>query len=156
MNKTISDETLEKLNKAAYSTKFRTFVQSIVSKRYKSVNYLSSDTVCNAVTLNLLLNSEITPHSADPIISHFAKSHKSIYSTVSSAFYPIEERFEQYAKEILGDEYQSVKQMNLSIIEYVVYVISLEVESTSPFSPKEIYFTAYSYQERLEKRFPHY
>lgn len=156
--KTIIDEdTIFRLADASLKSECRAQVSNAVSMYFRSMHYLSSKLICDCVVLNLLLNDKITPKSADEIITCIRRRNKSFYTTVDSAYFPIEDRFEEYAKQILGDKYDIVKAMNMRTTNYIVYVISTDMSENYELYPQEIYHLAYSYQELSAiKKLPHY
>lgn len=155
--KTIIDEdTIFKLAKASVASGCRAQVANVVSKQFRSMHYLSSMLICDCITLNLLLNDKITPTSANEIITCIRRRNKSFYTTVDSAYFPIEDRFEEYAKNILGEEYDAVKALNMRTTNYIIYVISTDLSNNYELYPQEIYSLAYSYQELANIKLPHY
>lgn len=156
MRKNIQDDTLFRLAEASVSSSFRMHVAAIVTKRFKSMHYMSSLLICDCVVLNILLNDQITPTSADEIITAFKRKNKSFYTTVESAYYPIENKFELYASELLNDEYEAIKTLGLRPVNYIVYVISAEVCKMPDLYPQEVYSLAYTYDELLNNELPHF
>ncbi|MDE7106955.1 MAG: hypothetical protein K2O39_01385 [Clostridiales bacterium] len=152
----IDEDTIFKLAEASVTSGCRAQVASVVSKQFRSMHYLSSMLICDCVTLNILLNDEITPTSADEIITCIRRRNKSFYTTVDSAYFPIEDRFNEYAKGILGEKYDSVKALNMRATNYIIYVISADMSSNYELYPQEIYYLAYSYQELAKIKLPHY
>ena len=155
--KTIIDEdTIFKLAEASVTSGCRAQVASVVSKQFRSMHYLSSILICDCVTLNLLLNDKITPTSADEIVMCIRRRNKSFYTTVDSAYFPIEDRFEEYAKNVLGANYNAIKALNMRTANYIIYVISTDLFDNYELYPQEIYYLAYSYQELANIKLPHY
>lgn len=157
MKTRIDEDTIFKLAEASVTSACRAHVASVVSKQFRSMHYLSSMLICDCVTLNLLFNDKITPISADEIIMCIRRRNKSFYTTVDSAYFPIEDRFEEYAKRILGEKYNDVKKRNMRTTNYIIYVISIDLSENFELYPQEIYSLAYSYQELATiKELPHY
>lgn len=157
MKTVISDETLFKLADASVKSSFRTVVAMAVSRHFRSMHYLSSKLICDCVVLNVLLNNEITPDSADEIITCFHRRNKSFYTTVESAFFSIEDTFDEYATTVLADNFDKSLKLNMRTTNYIVYVISKDIKEHCKCDPSEVYHSAYSYAEILEMdEFPHY
>lgn len=155
--KTIIDEnTIFKLADASVKSICRAYVETVVSRNFKSIQYLSSKLICDCVTLNLLLNDSITPTSADEIITCIRRRNKSFYTTVDSAYFPIEDRFEEYAKQILGERYAEIKSLKMRTANYIIFVISTDLSDNYELYPQEIYHLAYSYKELENIKLPHY
>lgn len=156
MRTKIDEGTIFKLAEASVASGCRAQVASVVSKQFRSMHYLSSMLICDCVTLNLLLNDKITPTSANEIITCIRRRNKSFYTTVDSAYFPIEDRFEEYAKSTLGEKYDDVKALNMRTTNYIIYVISVDMSDNYELYPQEIYYLAYSYQELANIKLPHY
>ncbi|MDE7406761.1 MAG: hypothetical protein K2M89_07815 [Clostridiales bacterium] len=157
MRTRIDEDTIFKLAEASVTSVCRAQVANIVSKQFRSMHYLSSMLICDCVTLNLLLNDKITPISADEIITCIRRRNKSFYTTVDSAYFPIEDRFEEYAKTVLGEKYDNVRALNMRTTNYIIYVISVDLSDNYELYPQEIYSLAYSYEELANiKELPHY
>ncbi|MDE5592825.1 MAG: hypothetical protein K2I75_02725 [Clostridiales bacterium] len=156
MKTKIDEDTIFKLAEASVTSGCRAQVANVVSKQFRSMHYLSSALICDCVTINLLLNDNITPTSADEIITCIRRRNKSFYTTVDSAYFPIEDRFEEYAKSVLGEKYDAVKALNMRTTNYVVYVVSTDLHDNYELYPQEIYYLAYSYQELATIKLPHY
>ncbi len=155
MKNKISEEDMAKLLKASIGSKIRLQVSQCISEHFKSAHYLSSRLLCDCVLLNLVLNDEITPSSADEIISTVHRNNKAFFSTVDSAYYPIECAFTEYAKSILGDGFGSIYDISPRITNFIVYVFSLDL-SRKNLDKKELILRAYSYRELAENSVPHY
>ena len=156
MKTVIPEETLFKLTEASLNSAFRAQVAFTVTKRFRSMHYMSSALICDCVILNVLLNDSITPTSADEIITCIRRRNKSLYTTVDSAYFPIEDRFDEYAKSLLGDCFEQVKALNMRTTNYIVYVLSEEVSRNKNLDPQEIYRLAYDYAELITIALPHY
>lgn len=156
MKTVIDEDTIFKLAEASIKSGCRAFVSSVVSMHFRSTHYLSSRLIGDCVTLNLLLNDRITPTSADEIITCIRRRNRSFYTTVDSAYFPIEDRFEEYAKQILGLDYNNIKALNMRTTNYIIYVLSTDLFNNYDMDPKEIYHLAYSYQELNNMKLPHY
>ena len=156
MKTVIPEETIFKLAEASLNSAFRAQVAFTVTKRFRSMHYMSSALICDCVVLNVLLNDNITPTSADEIITCIRRRNKSMYTTIESAYFPIENRFEEYAKSLLGERYEQVKSMDLRTTNYIIYVLSEEISRNKNLDPQEIYRLAYSYSELINIELPHY
>ena len=157
MKTRIDEKTIFKLAEASVTSVCRAQIANVVSKQFRSMHYLSSMLIWDCVTLNLLLNDKITPTSADEIITCIRRRNKSFYTTVDSAYFPIEDRFNEYAMRVLRDKYDSVKALNMRTTNYIIYVISLDMFDNYELYPQEIYSLAYSYEELAAiKELPHY
>lgn len=156
MRTKIDEDTIFKLAEASITSGCRARVAETISKYFRSMHYMSSKLICDCVTLNLLLNDKITPTSADEIIMCIRRRNKSFYTTVDSAYYPIEDRFEEYAKSILGEKYNEIKALDMRTTNYIIYVLSTDLSYNYELYPQEIYYLAYSYRELSEMKLPHY
>ena len=156
MNTRIDEDTLFKLAEASVKSGCRAQIANIISRHFKSMQYLSSKLICDCVTLNLLLNDKITPDSADEIITCIRRRNRSFYTTVDSAYFPIEDKFDEYAKYVLAEKYNSVKSLNMRTTNYIIYVISIDAFDNYNVYMNEIYHLAYSYQELSTIKLPHY
>ncbi len=147
MKSTFSESELTRFIKASADSSLRMFAAEKVSRYFRSMHYLSSKLICDSIVLNLYFNRDITPNSADDIIRGIRRNTRSFYTTVESAFFPIENKFDEYAKTVLGAEYDKVRAMNMRAANYIVYVISLDISRTKTIDRNEIYLRAYSYKE---------
>ncbi len=152
MRSNIPDSLLYKLADGSKNTCFRAQVDRAVSIRFRSVHYLSSISVADCITLNLLLNDKITPYSADTVIASMRRKNRSFYTTTDSAFRAISDRFDEYAKQILGDDRESVLALGMRSVNYIVYVISLDLSANAKLNKNEILYTALDYDELREYR----
>lgn len=151
MKTIIPDEILHKIARAARSGTVYACVADTVSRRFRSVHNMSSILVCDCILLNLVLNKKITPNSADGIITSVRRENKSLYTTVDSAYFPVEDRFTDYAKDILGDDYEKCKNMRTT--NFLVYVMSLDIERTHEINRKEALLLALDYDELKQYSF---
>ena len=156
MKNVVSEDDMNRIIDASFDTMLRTLVAEAVGIRFKSVHYLSSRRIVDAVVLNLALNDKITPSSADEIITTLRRSDKSLYSTVESAFLPIKDKFDMYAQTVLGDNYIEIEKMYMRAINYIVYVISLDLSRDKRINGREVITRAYTYAELIDDKIPHY
>lgn len=156
MNTVISESEIKRLIKAAQNTVAYSVVAECVSKRFRSVHYISSRSVCDCIIANLILNDEITPSSADEIIMCVRRTRRSLYTTVDSAFFPVKDSFEEYAKTVLNDNYKTVSALCMRATNYIVYVISLDISRRRAIDKDEILLKAYGYGEIINGKTPHY
>lgn len=156
MKTQIDEETIFKLAAASVKSACRAHIAKAVSQHFKSVHYLSGKLICDCIALNLLLNDQVTPHSADEIITCMRRRNKSFYTTVDSAYFPIEDRFEEYAKSVCGENYDEIKALNLRKTNYIIYIISTDLAKNYELYPQEIYYLAYNYIEINNMKLPHY
>lgn len=147
MKSTFSENELTRFINASKDSALRMYAAEKVSRYFRSMHYLSSKLICDSVVLNLYFNQDITPDSADDIIRGLRRNTRSFYTTVESAFFPIENKFDEYAKTVLGSDYDKVRELNMRTTNYIVYVISLDISKTKIINRKEIYLHAYSYKE---------
>lgn len=147
MKNIIPDELLYKLVDGSKTTPFRAVIDNAVSMRFRSSHYLSSIWLGDCITLDLLLNDKITPHSADGIITSIRRKHRSLYTTVDSAYFPVSDRFDEYSQHILGDKYNSVRALGMRTVNFIVYVISLDLSNARKFDKYEIIYSALDYEE---------
>lgn len=156
MQNSVPEKDMRRILDASYSTVLRTLVAETVGIRFKSVHYLSSRRITDAVVLNLALNSEITPDSADEIIMTLARADRSLYTTIDSAYASVKDRFEEYAKSVLGDDYNRVIALGMRTANFIVYVISVDMKKDSRINGREVITKAYTYAEITEGKTPHY
>lgn len=153
----VTEDDIFRLAEASRKSTFRMFVDSAVCKHFKSTHYLSSILISDCICLNILLNNGVTPNSADEIITTIRRRNISFYTTVDSAFFPIEDTFDKYAKTVLGDdEYNQVKSLNMRTTNYIVFVISCDILNGHTTKPTEIYELAYSYNGLRKADYPHF
>ncbi|MCH5165234.1 MAG: hypothetical protein J1G01_02405 [Clostridiales bacterium] len=145
MNTEFTEETLFKIAEAAHNSSLWVRAAETVGKHFRSMHYLSSTVICDCVVLNIYFNKNITPFSADKIISTIRRNNKSLYTTVDSAFFPIEDNFDEYAKQVLADTYEQTKALNMRKTNYIVYVISLDLLNNCKIDKREIDVLAYGY-----------
>ena len=150
MKTLFSEEDISRLIAASKKSVFRTYVEAAVTEHFRSMHYLSSMLICDCVVLNLVINDNITPRSADKIITCIRRDHRSLYTTVDSAFTPIENSFDEYARRILGNDYADIEKLYMRKTNYIVYVISRDVKENCNADSNEIYLSDYSYKEREE------
>ena len=156
MKTAIDEDTIFRLAEGSVKSCCRAQVACAVSQHFRSMHYLSSKLICDCVTLNLLLNDNITPTSADEIITCIRRRNRSLYTTVDSAYFPIEDRFEEYARGILGIKYDNIKALNMRTTNYIIYVLSVDMSENHELNPQEIYYLTYSYDELAKIKLPHY
>lgn len=156
MKTVIPESEIIKLVKSAENSIMRSLVAEYVSKHFRSVHYLSSNTVCDCIVVNLVLNDVITPYSADEIIMCMRRKNRSLYTTVESAYFPIKDDFNMYAKEVLTDKYDDICTLGMRAVNYIVYVISLDIFNRGITDKNEILLRTYSYDELIEGKIPHY
>ena len=156
MKTVIDEDTIFRLAKASVTSRCRAKIACVVSQHFRSVHYMSSNLICDCVALNLLLNDNITPTSADEIIMCIRRRNRSLYTTVDSAYFPIEDRFEEYARDILGEKYDQIKALNMRTTNYIIYVFSIDMSENYDLYPQEIYSLAYTYDELVKIKLPHY
>lgn len=155
MKTVIPYSVMERLINASRGSLFRTAVAQKIAEHFKSAHYLSSKLICDCVILNILLNDNITPTSADEIITTLRRENKSLYTTVNSAFMPVEDSFNEYAKTVLNEQYDEIREMNLRNANYMVYVFSVDMSRTN-VNRDEIIFRAYTYEELIDGKLPKY
>lgn len=151
MKTIVPDSMLRKIALAARSSTAYACVANTVSRRFRSVHNMSSMLVCDCILLNLVLNKEITPTSADAIITSVRRENRSLYTTVDSAYFPVEDRFIEYAKTILGEDYDKYKNMRTT--NFIVYVMSLDIERTHKINRQEAILLALDYDELKQYAF---
>ncbi len=156
MQNTVSEKDMRKIIDASYNTVLRTLVAETVGIRFKSVHYMSSRRVTDAVVLNLALNAEITPVSADEIIMTLARAERSLYTTIDSAYATVKDKFEEYAKFVLGDDYDRIIGLGMRSANFIVYVISVDLQKDPRINGREVITKAYSYAEITDGKTPHY
>ena len=145
MKNTVPDEVLQKIALAARSSTLYAYVADTVSRRFRSVHNMSSVLVSDCVLLNLVLNKDITPTSADKIITSVRRTSRSLYTTVDSAYFPIEDRFTEYAEQILGSDYEKYKDMRTT--NFIVFVMSLDISRTHKINRNEVLTLALDFDE---------
>lgn len=156
MQNTVSESDMRKILDASYNTVLRTLVAEAVGIRFKSVHYMSSRRITDAVVLNLVLNDKITPSSADEIIATLRRAERSLHTTVDSAYSAVQDKFEEYAKTVLGDEYGKTLSLGMRSAHFIVYVISTDLKRDTRINGHEVITKAYSYAEMMEGKVPHY
>ncbi len=155
MRQTISDEVLIRLINGSKNSMFRTYVEEAVSIYFRSSQYLASKLIGDCVTLNLLLNDEITPHSADEIIRCVHRQNRAFYTTVEKVFEPIEDRFIGLAKALVED-FDALLTPDMRKVNLIVYVISLDVSEKHKLDRNDVFMRTFSYEELLKGDLPHY
>lgn len=155
MNTSISPIDMKKLIKASKNSVIRTAVADAVSKNFRSLHLLASELICDAVVLNLILNDTVTPSSANEIIVCIKREYKSFYTTVDSAYKAVEAKFAEYAKSVLGDGYETAAAESIRNVNFIVYVISTDL-SRKNLSRDEVYIKAYTREEIIDGKIPHY
>lgn len=158
MSKRISRDDMNRFIAGSKNTVFRSAVMAYVAMHFRSVHYVASEMVCDCIMLNLLLNRKITPTSADEIITNVHRNNKAMYSLVEKSFAPVEDRFFEYARKVLGDKYDEVQALNLNVVKFIVYVISLDMSRRDDLKPEEVFTYSYTYDElfALKGVIPHY
>lgn len=152
----VTDTDIFKMIDAAPQTSLWTLAAELVSKHFRSMQYLASRIICNAVTLDLVLNKSITPHSSDEIITCMRRRTRSLYTTVNAVFFPNEDKFEEYAQSVLGNKYDEIKALGLRTTNYIVHVISTDITNNYSFSAQEVLLKTYSYDDICENGVPQY
>ena len=98
----------------------------------------------------------ITPHSADGILQCLHRANRAFYSSVDNAYFPIEDKFIEYAKSVLGEDYDKVRALDLRTTCFIAYVLSLDFSRRKGLDREEILRKAYSYDEFVNGKLPHY
>lgn len=155
MKNKVSEADMNKLINSSIGSKLRLQIAQCIAEHFKSAHYLSSRLICDCVMLNLVLNDKITATSADEIITTVHRNNKSFYTTVESAYFPIECAFTEYAKEVLGSEYDDTINQSMRPTNFIVYVFSLDLLRKN-LNYKELILRAYSYREIADNLVPHY
>lgn len=156
MKNNVSDEDINKIITGSVGSVFRTTVEAVVGMRFRSVHYKSCKLLCDCIVANLVLNSDITPHSADGILLCLHKANRAFYSSVENSYFPIEDKFIDYAKFVLGDDYDKIVALDLRTSSFIVYVLSLDLSRQKGLRKEEILRRAYSYEELISGKTPHY
>ncbi len=155
MKTDIPERDIVKIINASKDSMLRTAVNGVICRNFRSTHYVASKLICDGVVANLVLNDTITPHSADEIVVCINRRRRSFYVTVENAYSSVSERFSEYAKSVLGDDYYDVCNLKLRAANFIIYVISLDL-SRKKINREEIYLHAYDYSELLSKNLPHY
>ncbi|MCH5351174.1 MAG: hypothetical protein J1F39_04315 [Clostridiales bacterium] len=156
MKNRVSETDMNRILDASYDTVLRTLAAETVGIRFKSVHYLSSKRVVDAVVLNIVLNDTITPSSADEIIRTLRRNEKSLYTTVESAYLSVIDKFDLYAQSVLEEKFEDIKKLNIRPVNYIVYVISSDLKRDKRVNGREVINRAYTYAEILDGNIPHY
>lgn len=143
----LPDDVVYKIADGAVRTTLYQAIARKVSERFRSIHYMSSTLVTQCVLLNLLFNDEILPHSASRVLTIMRRRTKSLYSTVDSSYKCIEVKFAEYAKTVLGDEYDYICSLDLRSAEFIVYVISRDIASGPRIDRKEALYAALCYAD---------
>lgn len=146
MNDNFTEDLLFRLTNSCKSSALYAYVAEAVTKHFKSMHYLSSTLICDCVLANLAFNEQITPQSADEIITCFRRKHKSLYTTVAEVYKYIADDFDDYAQSILCADYNSVRAINMPTANYIVYVISVDIKSNRKFDRREPFINAFGYE----------
>lgn len=147
----ISEEKLYEYLENSKSSILYAYAADVVSRNFRSVHYTTSMIVCDCVLLNVALNEQITPYSADEIIMCIRRRNKAFYTSVDQMLYPIETRFDEYAKTVLGDEYDKVKAMYLRNANFVVYVLSLDLSRNKNCNRRELFLHSTNYTDVMRE-----
>lgn len=156
MKSTVTDDDIRKIIQGSVGTAFRTAAEAAVGMHFRSVHYKSSKLLRDGVVANLVLNDPITPYSADGILMYLHRENRAFYSSVDNSYFPIEDRFIEYAKSVLGDEYENIRALDLRTTNFIVYVLSLDLSRRKNLHRDEILLKAYSYDELLSGKAPGY
>lgn len=151
MKKMFDEDDLFRIMRAGRDCVFGAFVADLITRRFRSMHLMSSKLIADCVTANLVLNADITPRSADGIITCVRKQNRSLYTTVNSAYFPIEQRFNEYAKTVLGDNYDNIKKLDIRPTNYIVYVLSLDMKNNCKADSYEVILRTFSYDELHER-----
>lgn len=147
---------LTTLLEVSIGTKLYHNVNMLVSKHYRSMNLVASELVAQGVLLNLLLNSRVSPNSADEIFTFLRSLHKSFRTTIENAFLPVERDFYDYAKTVLNDKYNAALSYGMDKPQFIVYVLSYDLATKCKINRAEILSMAKSYDELKDLTFPYY
>lgn len=118
-----------------------------VAVHFRSAQYDSSKLICGAVIANLLLNDDILPHSADHIITCIRREQRSLYTTIDNGYSAVVDKFDKYAREVLANDYDDIKALDLRNANYIVYVLSLDLKRNLEFEKSEVFYSAFTYDE---------
>lgn len=156
MNTVFSEELILKLATALRKSYLHAHAAKTVTERFRSMHYLSSTLICDCIVLNLAMNDNVTPVSANEIITCVRRKNKSLYTTVDSAYFPIKDNFEEYAKTVLGEEYNNIKKLDMRNTNYLVYVMSVDIKNRIDIDRTKVFYGALSYDELLKYGLPRY
>lgn len=127
-------------------TVFRTVVSNTVMRVFRSEHLLASKLITDSVVATLAFNKNITPSCVDTFIACLRKRTNSFYGTVNSAYIPVEDRFIEYAKSVL-DDYETVRKLDMRTVNFIVYVIAVDVSKNKNINRLELFSSAYSMEE---------
>lgn len=156
MSVKVTDDDINRIIAGSVGTAFRTAAEALVGMRFRSVHYKSSNLICDCIVANSVLNDKITPHSADGILQCLHRANRAFYSSVDNAYFPIEDKFIEYAKSVLGEDYDKVRALDLRTTCFIAYVLSLDFSRRKGLDHEEILRKAYSYDEFVNGKLPHY
>lgn len=143
----LPDEAVVKLATESIRSIVYARVAHTVAKRFRSAHYLSSKIVCGCTLANLVLNDDIEPHSADKIITCIRREYRSLYTTVDNGYAAVEDKFDEYAREVLGSDYDGIKSLDLRNTNYIIYVLSLDLKRNLEFDKSEVFYSVFTYDE---------
>lgn len=156
MKDAFDQKDIDRIISAAKHSVFRACAAHTVSMHFRSMHYKTSDLICDCVVLNLVLNAQITPNSADGIITSVRRKNRALYTMTNSAFVPVEDAFEEYARSVLKDNYDEIKALNMRTANYIVYVMSLDLLGDPRLDKREIFTRAYDFAELNDNKLPHF
>lgn len=146
MNYTISPEIMSRLIDASQGTLFRLQIENDVGRRFKSTRYVTIKRLVDGIVLNLLLNDKITPTSANEALSCVQSHSRSFYLSVEHEYSLIKDKFLKYAADVV-DNLDEILALDLRTVNFVVYVLTLDISKRYKFNREEVFMRAFSYEE---------
>lgn len=143
----LPDDAIAKLATNSSRSVMYAQVAHAVAVHFRSAHYLSSRLVCGAVLANLVLNEEILPHSADRIITCMRRENKSLYTTIDNGYSAVCDKFDDYARDVLANDYDDIKSLDLRNANFIVYVLSLDLKRNLEYEKSEVFYSAFTYDE---------
>lgn len=151
MSLVLPDEAVIKLINGCIGSELYAQAAYIVAAHFRSMHYMSSRLICACTVANLILNDDISPRSADRIVTCARRDNKSLYTTVDNAYKFVETEFCEYAECVLGKaEYSAIKELKLRNANFLVYVLSCDIKRNIKFDKSATLYSAFSYDD-IEK-----
>ncbi len=147
-------EDMKAIAEKSVGTVFRDAVSRCVGEHFRSDHYSFTRLITDAVVLNVVLNDEITPHSADKIVSYIRSQNRAFYTAVERAYFSVKDEFEKYAAAVLENA-STPESSGLRPTLFIVYVISLDIAKNAHPDRQEVFLRAFSYERLISGDLPH-
>ncbi len=141
-----SPEIMLRLADASEGTMFRLKIESEVGRHFKSTRYVTVKRLVDGIVLNLMLNEQITPQSANEALACVQSRTRSFYLSVERDYYILKDDFLKYAATVV-DNLDEILALDMRAVNFVTYILSLDISRRHKLNREEVFMRTFSYDE---------